>query len=308
MKHWITYPLIKHPYDPAFVSKDALVRFARTAEAAGFDGIGFTDHPAPSDRWLQAGGHDALDPFAALAFIAAVTDRLLLIPNILVLPYRNPFLVAKAVATIDALSGGRFVLATATGYQRAEYAALGVDFEQRNVLFDEALAVLRGVWTTDDFAYEGTTFSAQRPDGQPQAGAGADLDRREQPDGPGPGGHRRRRLEPVPGPRGPGPHGQDARCWRPSTTWPACSTTCGAGSAKPAGIRRRSTSPSRPTAGGSPDSDAFDADAHRAGLDELAALGMTWNGVGIPGDSLEHALETLERYGEQVIGPSRQGG
>ena len=130
MKHWITYPLIRHPYDPAFVTKDAVVRFARTAEAAGFDGIGFTDHPAPSHRWLQAGGHDALDPFAALAFIAAVTDRLLLIPNIVVLPYRNPFIVAKAIATIDALSGGRFVLATATGYQRGEYRALGVDFER----------------------------------------------------------------------------------------------------------------------------------------------------------------------------------
>ncbi len=50
MKHWVTYPLISHPYDPAFVSKDALVRFARAAEAAGFAGIGFTDHPAPSHR------------------------------------------------------------------------------------------------------------------------------------------------------------------------------------------------------------------------------------------------------------------
>src|SRR3954471_10539941 len=135
MKHWVTYPLIAHPYDPAFVTKDALTRFAQTAEAAGFDGIGFTDHPAPSHRWLQAGGHDALDPFTALAFIAAVTERIRLIPNIVVLPYRNPFLVAKSIATIDALSGGRFTLAVAAGYQRSEYAALGVDFENRNVIF-----------------------------------------------------------------------------------------------------------------------------------------------------------------------------
>jgi len=160
MKHWVTYPLVTRPYDPAFVSKGALVRFARAAEAEGFDGIGFTDHPAPSHKWIQAGGHDSLDPFAALAFVAAVTDRLLLIPNIVVLPYRNPFIVAKAVATIDALSGGRFVLATAVGYQRSEYRALGVDFDQRNERFDEALEVLRGIWTTDDFAYEGQTFTA----------------------------------------------------------------------------------------------------------------------------------------------------
>ncbi len=209
MKHWVTYPLIAHPYDPAFVSKDALVRFARTAETAGFDGIGFTDHPAPSHKWLQAGGHDALDPFAALAFTAAVTDRLLLIPNIAVLPYRNPFLVAKTVATIDVLSGGRFVLATATGYLRSEYLALGVDFDARNELFDEALQVLRGVWTTDDFAYEGRNFTARGLDRQPQAGRRADLDRRQQPEGSATSGRGRRWLEPVPGARGLGPHGQD---------------------------------------------------------------------------------------------------
>jgi alkanesulfonate monooxygenase SsuD/methylene tetrahydromethanopterin reductase-like flavin-dependent oxidoreductase (luciferase family) len=54
--------------------------------------------------------------------------------------------------------------------------------------------------------------------------------------------------------------------------------------------------------GGSAGSAAFDADAHLAGLDELAGLGVTWNSVGAPGDSLAHALETLERYGELVIG------
>ena len=119
MKHWTTYPLIAHPYNPEFVSGEGLARFARAAEAAGFDGIAFTDHPSPSDKWLNAGGHDALDPFAALPYVAAVTERLMLIPNIVVLPYRNPFLVAKAAATIDVLSGGRFVLSVATGYLRS---------------------------------------------------------------------------------------------------------------------------------------------------------------------------------------------
>ncbi len=52
MKHWFTYPLITHPYDPEFMSRDGVVRVARAAEAAGFDGIGFTDHPAPSHKWL----------------------------------------------------------------------------------------------------------------------------------------------------------------------------------------------------------------------------------------------------------------
>ena len=56
------------------------------------------------------------------------------------------------------------------------------------------------------------------------------------------------------------------------------------------------------SAGGSPGSDSFNRDAHLEGLAELAQLGVTWNGIGVPGDSLEHALETLERYGDEIIG------
>ena len=106
-----------------------------------------------------------------------------LIPNILVLPYRNPFVVAKSVATIDALSGGRFTLAVATGYMRGEYRALGVDFEERNARFDEAIEVIRGIWSEEDFVYEGSTPSKPRgrranPKPSPHP---PDLDRREQP-------------------------------------------------------------------------------------------------------------------------------
>ena len=300
MKHWVTYPLITHPYDPAFVSHDALTSFARAAEDAGFDGIGFTDHPVPSDKWLQAGGHDALDPFAALAFVAAVTERLLLIPNILVLPYRNPFLVAKSVATIDALSGGRFVLATAVGYQRAEYRALGVDFEERNDLFDESLEVLRGIWRTDDFAYEGRHFTAKGQTANPKptrvpiwVGGNSQLARRrvaEHGDG----------WNPFPAP---------AALARTAKT-PILETT--EDLARMLGdLWRRVEGAGRDPAtidvafgteaGGSLGSSGFDADEHRAGLDELATLGVTWNGVGVPGDSLAHALEALQQYGEQVI-------
>jgi alkanesulfonate monooxygenase SsuD/methylene tetrahydromethanopterin reductase-like flavin-dependent oxidoreductase (luciferase family) len=90
-----------------------------------------------SRRPLDGGGHDALDPFAALAFCAGVTERIRLMPNIIVLPYRNPFVLAKAIATVDMLSEGRFILGTAAGDLRSEYRALGVEFEERNDLFDE---------------------------------------------------------------------------------------------------------------------------------------------------------------------------
>jgi len=158
MRFTITHPMHSHPYNPELVTGAGVATIAAAAEAAGFSGFGFTDHPAPSDKWLNAGGHDALDPFAALTYVAAVTERLLLIPNIVVLPYRNPFIVAKSAATIDALSGGRFVLSVATGYLRSEYRALGVDFEQRNELFDEALVAIKGVWATDQFSFEGSGY------------------------------------------------------------------------------------------------------------------------------------------------------
>ena len=170
MKFSVTYPLVSHPYNPELLTKESLIRFAQTAESAGFDAMGFTDHPAPTHRWLSAGGHDALDPFAALAFVAAVTDRMLLIPNIVVLPYRNPFVVAKSIATIAALSNQRFVLATGTGYLKGEYKALGVDFNERNELFEEAIEVLRGVWEQDDFAYEGRNFLAHGQTANPKPG------------------------------------------------------------------------------------------------------------------------------------------
>jgi len=111
VRFFVTYPLVAHPCSPDFLTRDALRQFCQTAELNGFDGIGFTDHPAPTAKWLQAGGHDALDPFVALSFCAAVTERIRLIPNIVVLPYRHPLIVAKMVATLDTLSEGRFTLA-----------------------------------------------------------------------------------------------------------------------------------------------------------------------------------------------------
>jgi alkanesulfonate monooxygenase SsuD/methylene tetrahydromethanopterin reductase-like flavin-dependent oxidoreductase (luciferase family) len=110
MRFTITHPMHSHPYNPELVSGEGIATVAAATEAAGIHGFGFTDHPAPSQRWLDAGGHDALDPFVALGFAAARTTKLRLIPNIVVLPYRNPFVVAKAGATLDLLSGGRFTL------------------------------------------------------------------------------------------------------------------------------------------------------------------------------------------------------
>ena len=161
MRFTFTHPMHSHPYNPELVTGSGIATVAAAAEAAGFHGFGFTDHPAPSQRWLESGGHDAVDPFVAMGYAAARTTTLRLIPNIVVLPYRNPFVVAKAGATLDLLSEGRFTLGVGVGYLKREFTALGVDFEERAALFEEALEVIRGIWTTDDFSFEGRHFSAK---------------------------------------------------------------------------------------------------------------------------------------------------
>ena len=180
MNFTITHPMHSHPYNPELVSGDGIATVAAAAEAAGIHGFGFTDHPAPSQRWLEAGGHDALDPFVAMGYAAARTTTLRLIPNIVVLPYRNPFVVAKSGATLDLLSGGRFTLAVGVGYLKREFAALGVDFEERAELFDEALDVIRAIWTTDDVDLRGQALQRPRDHRASATGersASADLDR-----------------------------------------------------------------------------------------------------------------------------------
>jgi len=307
VKFSVTYPLVAHPYSPELLTRKALKQFCQTAERAGFDGIGFTDHPAPTAKWLYAGGHDALDPFVTLSFCAAVTENVRLIPNIVVLPYRHPLIVAKMVATLDMLSEGRFTLAVATGYLRGEYKALGVEFEQRNALFDQAVEVIRGVWTSDDFTYEGPGIAAVGLAANPK------------PVPPPPlwiGGNSRqsrRRVArygdgwtPFPAPRGVSQ----------TTKTPPLETVEQLATmldelwqfVEDAGRDRAEIDVSFGTPeGGSVGSSTFRADAHRQGLEELARLGVTWAHTGVPGDSLGHALEALEQYGETVISPQRGG-
>jgi len=306
MKFTFTHPMHSHPYNPELVTGSGIATVAAAAEAAGFDGFGFTDHPAPTQRWLESGGHDALDPFVAMGYAAARTSTLLLIPNIVVLPYRNPFVVAKSGATLDLLSDGRFVLGVGVGYLKREFAALGVDFDERGQLFDEALEVIRGIWTTDDFSYEGRHFTASgitahpRPVGRPHppiwiGGNTAAARRRVTTHGDG--------WCPFPAP---------AMLAQTARTAEMDSGTLGEGIDD---LRRRLEAAGRDPStvdisftnaeGGSPGADDFNADAYLSGVEKLAALGVTWLQVGLPGDSLAHALETIERFGKLVVAQAR---
>ncbi len=144
-----------------FVSASAVAEIARSAEDAGFSACFVTDHPFPARKWLEAGGHHALDPFVALSFAAAATTRLQVQTHILVLPYRNPFLVAKAAASLDVLSAGRLILGVAAGYLEGEFAALGAEHAERDSVSDEALAALKLAWRGEPVHMRGRSFVAQ---------------------------------------------------------------------------------------------------------------------------------------------------
>jgi probable F420-dependent oxidoreductase len=143
-----------------FLRPEAVAQVAQAAEKAGFHSALVTDHPAPTGRWLDAGGHQAHDPFVLLSFLAAATSRLRIQTGILVLPYRNPFITARSVATLDLFSGGRISLGVGAGYLKGEYRALGVDFDSRNDLMDEYILALKAAWTQDEFAFKGTGYEA----------------------------------------------------------------------------------------------------------------------------------------------------
>ncbi len=158
----INVPLPFDNLDPPgeFTSMAAVAEIGAAAEAAGFHAGLVTDHPCPTGRWLDAGGHYAQGPFVMLALLAAHTKTLRLQTGILVLPYRNPFSVARDVATLDHFSAGRVTLSVGAGYLKGEYRAMGADFDARNDTMDEYLRALRVSLTGEEFSFEGTGYTA----------------------------------------------------------------------------------------------------------------------------------------------------
>jgi probable F420-dependent oxidoreductase len=144
-----------------FLTAEGVAEVAKAIEEAGFNGCHVTDHPAPDARWLDAGGHHELDPFVALSFAAATTTTLQLQTYIYVAGYRNPFLSAKSALSLDLLSGGRLTLGVAAGYLKPEFGALGIDFDERNDLLEEAVEVMKLAWTGETVSYQGKHFRAR---------------------------------------------------------------------------------------------------------------------------------------------------
>jgi probable F420-dependent oxidoreductase len=160
MKISILLPFDNAEKSAEFLTAEAVREVSATVEDAGFCGCWVTDHPVPTARWLDAGGHHAQDPFVMLSLVAAATQKLRLQTGIIVVPYRNPFITARAVATLDVFSGGRVGVGVGAGYLKAEYKALGADFERRNEITDEYLRAMKAAWSADEFVFQGTGYQA----------------------------------------------------------------------------------------------------------------------------------------------------
>ncbi len=132
---------------------------ARAAEAAGFESLWTGEHvvlpdpqappsPAPPNMPM-------LDPSVALAYLAGHATRVKLGTGIIILPQRNPLVLAKELATVDVLSNGRLIFGIGIGYLKPEFDALGIPFEHKGLRTEEYLAAMLAVWTMEKPAYRG---------------------------------------------------------------------------------------------------------------------------------------------------------
>jgi len=126
-----------------------ILEVVRRAEESGLDSVWVTDHVIVPEQANVIYREDMLDPLAVLPWLAGVTRRVLLGTSVVILPYRSPIPVAKLLASVDVLSGGRLIVGAAIGWLEGEFDALGVPFKERASRSDEALELLRALWTQE---------------------------------------------------------------------------------------------------------------------------------------------------------------
>ena len=130
-------------------------RVARTADELGFDAISIPEHIVMPNDLVPAMGPFWPDAFTAMSFIAGATTRIQVDSSVIVTPYHHPVTFAKAVSTLDLLSGGRVKLTLGAGMARGEFAALGVPFTKRGRVMDEYIDAMKVLWTADEPEYHG---------------------------------------------------------------------------------------------------------------------------------------------------------
>jgi probable F420-dependent oxidoreductase len=129
------------------------------AEELGLDGVFVPDHILAKPATTQHYGAHWPDPFSLLAFLAGRTRRIHLGASVIVLPYRNALVAAKAAATVDQASGGRFIFGVGVGWDEAEFEDLRLPFHERGRLSDDYIRAIKAAWATDIPEYKGQYVS-----------------------------------------------------------------------------------------------------------------------------------------------------
>src|SRR3972149_8988147 len=131
-----------------YAKRDEILSVAKTAETLGFDSIWVSDHIVIPESH-KGFGKVFYEPLITLTYIAALTTKIYLGTSVIILPYRNPIILAKMVSTLDVLSNGRVILGVGTGWLKEEFQALGVPYEKRGKMTDEYIQVLKTLWSKE---------------------------------------------------------------------------------------------------------------------------------------------------------------
>jgi len=176
MKLSVEFPSVAYREGP-----ERVVELAEAIEEIGFDDLAMFDHvvmghaTATRRAPMYPPQMPILEAFITLGYVAAVTSRVTLSTEVLVLPQRQATLVAKQVSTLDTLSGGRMRLGVGVGWQAAEYEALGEDFSTRGRRMDETIAYLRHCWGDERIQQRGARFLADEIAMEPKPPQGGAL-------------------------------------------------------------------------------------------------------------------------------------
>ncbi len=176
MKLSVEFPSVAYREGPA-----AVARLAQAIENIGFDQLDIFDHVVMGyptegrDKPIYPPKMPIMEALTTLAYAAAVTERIGLGTEVLVLPQREPVLVAKQLSTLDTLSGGRVRLGVGVGWQASEYQALGEDFNNRGRRMDEAIRLIRAYWSEERVDFQGEFYRAEAMAMEPKPPQGANL-------------------------------------------------------------------------------------------------------------------------------------
>lgn len=138
---------------------EAIVQTAVKAEELGFDALFVNDHVIVDDSARSESWRNVYDPLMVLSYVAARTTRVMLGTSVLIMPYRNPVVTAKMIATLDQMSGGRAIVGVGSGWNEAKYRALGIPFRQRGARTDEYLRIWQACWEPGATTFQGRFFS-----------------------------------------------------------------------------------------------------------------------------------------------------